>query len=145
MLQPSQSVWVPIIYIIYRLWLKVKYRVIINYVWDHVRLLVKRVVTKQSSPATHHDYAWERGGIAPTHSWPQHWDGGEWLASRPGRSLRRGRDPRYPLYRKLGWPQSRSGHRGCRKNPLSLPGIEPLSPGRQSVVEHYTAWATPAP
>jgi hypothetical protein len=24
----------------------------------------------------------------------------------------RGKDPRYPLYRKLGGPQSRSGHRG---------------------------------
>jgi hypothetical protein len=39
-------------------------------------------------------------------------DGGEWSASRPGRSLPRGKDPRYPLYRRLGGPQSRSGHRG---------------------------------
>jgi hypothetical protein len=38
--------------------------------------------------------------------------------------------PRYPLYRTLGGPQSRSGHRGYRKNPLPLPGIEPRSPGR---------------
>jgi hypothetical protein len=37
----------------------------------------------------------------------------------------RGKDPRYPLYRRLGGPQSRSGHRGYRKNPLPLPGIEP--------------------
>jgi hypothetical protein len=41
-----------------------------------------------------------RGGIAPTHfdlgiKW------GEWSASL-----------RYPLYRRLGGPQSRSGHRG---------------------------------
>jgi hypothetical protein len=42
----------------------------------------------------------------------------------------RGKDPRYPLYRRLGGPQSRSGHRGRRKNPLPLPGIEPRSPGR---------------
>jgi hypothetical protein len=41
----------------------------------------------------------------------------------------RGKDPRYPLYRRLGGPQSRSGHRGYRKNPLPLPGIEPRSPG----------------
>jgi hypothetical protein len=40
------------------------------------------------------------------------------------------KDPRYPLYRRLGGPQSRSGHRGWRKNPLPLPGIEPPSPGR---------------
>jgi hypothetical protein len=39
-------------------------------------------------------------------------DGDEWLASRPGRALPPGKDPRYPLYRRLGGPQSRSGHRG---------------------------------
>jgi hypothetical protein len=42
-------------------------------------------------------------------------DGGEWSASRPGRallSLPPGKDPRYPLYRRLGGPESRSGHRG---------------------------------
>jgi hypothetical protein len=40
------------------------------------------------------------------------------------------KDPRYPLYRRLGGPQSRSGHRGYRKNPLPLPGTETRSPGR---------------
>jgi hypothetical protein len=39
-------------------------------------------------------------------------DGGEWSASRPGRSLPPVKGPRYPLYRRLGGPQSRSGHRG---------------------------------
>jgi hypothetical protein len=39
-------------------------------------------------------------------------DGGEWSASRLGRALFPGKDPRYPLYRRLGGPQSRSGHRG---------------------------------
>jgi hypothetical protein len=39
-------------------------------------------------------------------------DGGEWSASRPDRALPRGKDPWYPLYRMLGGPQSRSGHRG---------------------------------
>jgi hypothetical protein len=33
--------------------------------------------------------------------------------------------PRYPLDRRLGGPQSWSGHRGQRKNPFPLPGIEP--------------------
>jgi hypothetical protein len=55
--------------------------------------------------------------------------GGEWSASRPGRALPRGKDPRYPLYRRLGGPQSRSGHRGYMKNPLPLLGIKPRSPG----------------
>jgi hypothetical protein len=56
-------------------------------------------------------------------------DGGEWSASRPCRALPRGKDPRYPLYRRVGGPQSRSGHRGYRKNPLPLPGIKPRSHG----------------
>jgi hypothetical protein len=37
-------------------------------------------------------------------------DVGEWSASRPGRALPPGKDPRYPLARRLGGPQSRSGH-----------------------------------
>jgi hypothetical protein len=49
-------------------------------------------------------------------------DRGEWLASRPGRVLPRGKDPRYPLYRRLAGPQSWSGHRGLRKNPLASVG-----------------------
>jgi hypothetical protein len=56
-------------------------------------------------------------------------DGGEWSASRPGRALPWGKDPRYPLDRRLDGPQSRSGHKGQRKNPLPLPQIEPRSPG----------------
>jgi hypothetical protein len=43
---------------------------------------------------------------------------GEWSASRSGW---------YPLDRRLGGPQSRSGHIGYRKNPLPLTGIEPVS------------------
>jgi hypothetical protein len=39
-------------------------------------------------------------------------DGGECSASRSGRSLHRGKYPCYPLYRRLGGPQSRSGQRG---------------------------------
>jgi hypothetical protein len=34
----------------------------------------------------------------------------------------RWKDPRYPMYRRLGGPQSRSGHRGYRKNPFSSAG-----------------------
>jgi hypothetical protein len=40
-----------------------------------------------------------------------------------------GKSPRYPLDRRLGGPQSRSG-RGDEKNSQSLPGIEPLNPDR---------------
>jgi hypothetical protein len=41
----------------------------------------------------------------------------------------RGKDPRYPLDRRLGEPQSRPGYRGKRKFFLLLLGIEPVSPG----------------
>jgi hypothetical protein len=37
--------------------------------------------------------------------------------------------PRYPLYTRLGGPQSRSGHRGYRKNPFASAG------DRNSVVQ----------
>jgi hypothetical protein len=47
----------------------------------------------------------------------------------------RGKDPRYPLYRRLGGPQ------GLQKKNLSpLPGIEPRS--SSPVVRDYTDWAT---
>jgi hypothetical protein len=40
-------------------------------------------------------------------------DGGEWSASHPSRALYpQGKDPWYPLDRRLGGPQSQSGHRG---------------------------------
>jgi hypothetical protein len=54
-------------------------------------------------------------------------DRGEWSASRPGSALPPGKDPQYPLDRRLGGLQSRSGRRGQKKNPLPLPGIEPRS------------------
>jgi hypothetical protein len=51
-------------------------------------------------------------GYAPTALWPP------------------GKDRRYPLYRRLGGSQSRSGHRGSGKILSPLPGIELGSPGR---------------
>jgi hypothetical protein len=46
-----------------------------------------------------------RGGIAPTHSRPRQ-------LHAPAALYPRGKDPRYPLDRRLGGPQSRSGHGG---------------------------------
>jgi hypothetical protein len=69
----------------------------------------------------------------------------EWSASRPGRSLPSGKDPRYPLYRRLGGPQSCSGHRGLRRNLCLCRGSNSGRPVVQSVVTHYTDWTTPAP
>jgi hypothetical protein len=47
-----------------------------------------------------------------------------------------GKNPWYPLDRKLGGPQSRSGHGGEEKNSQSLPRLEPLM--IQTVAQRYT-------
>jgi hypothetical protein len=50
--------------------------------------------------------------IAPTHSIPRHCMGVSGQRHAPAALYPRAKDPRYPLYRRLGGPQSRSGHRG---------------------------------
>jgi hypothetical protein len=63
-----------------------------------------------------------------------------WVVSFTPRPLySRGKSPRYPLDRKLGGPQSRSGRRGEEKI-LALPGHE-----LRLVASRYTDWAIPAP
>ena len=60
---------------------------------------------------------------------------GEWSAARPGRTLPPGKN-RYPFYRRLGGPQSRSG----RAEDLVPTGIR--SRTVQPVVSRHTDWAT---
>jgi hypothetical protein len=60
-----------------------------------------------------------------THSLTSALDGGEWSASRPGRFTLQGKSPWYPLDRRLGGPQSRSGGGGEEKNSQPPPRIEP--------------------
>jgi hypothetical protein len=55
----------------------------------------------------------------------------------------RGRDPRYPLDRRLGGPQSRVWTQGLEEK--SSVSVGDRTPVVQSVVRHYTDWATPAP
>ena len=63
-------------------------------------------------------------------------EGGEGSASRPGHSLPPGKT-RYPLYRRLGGPQGRSGKVRKISPPL---GFDPRTV--QPVASHYTDWAT---
>jgi hypothetical protein len=65
------------------------------------------------------------GECSSIHSMTSALDGGEWSASRPGRFTPRKRAPQYPLDKKLGESQSRSGRGGEEKNSQSQPGIEP--------------------
>jgi len=57
--------------------------------------------------------------------------GSEWSASRLGRFIPAGESPWYPLYRKLGGPQSQCGRRGKRKIPAPAgsqnPVIQPVT------------------
>ena len=63
-------------------------------------------------------------------------EGGEGSASRSGRSLPPGKT-RYPLYRRLGGPQGRSGQ---MRKISSQPGFDPRT--FQPVASRYTDYAT---
>jgi hypothetical protein len=53
-----------------------------------------------------------RGGITPTLSYPPQYMGMSGQHHAPAALYPRGKSPRYPLYRRLGGHQSRSGRRG---------------------------------
>jgi hypothetical protein len=55
------------------------------------------------------------------------------------------KDPQYPLDRRLGGPQSQSGHNGRWKILCLRQGSNPNCPVVQSVARHYTDWATLGP
>jgi hypothetical protein len=61
-------------------------------------------------------------------------DRSEWSTSHPSH-FTHGKEPWYPLNRRLGGPQNWSGHFGKKKNLLPLPGFEPqiIQPTAQSL------------
>jgi hypothetical protein len=59
--------------------------------------------------AQFHEWVWESGCIEPHNFLTSALVGGGWSASRLGRFTPGGESPQYPLNRRLGWPQSRSG------------------------------------
>jgi hypothetical protein len=67
---------------------------------------------------------WGSGGIA-ARIVTSALDGGEWSASRPDRFAPHGKSPWYPLNRRLGGPQIRSGCGDEEKNSQPPPGVEP--------------------
>jgi hypothetical protein len=83
---------------------------------------------------------WESGGIAPRIlDLGARW---RWVVRyTPRPRYPKGRSPWYPLCRRLGGPQSRSGCSGEGKNPQSLPGLEP--PIIQPVTQRYTTSVNP--
>jgi hypothetical protein len=71
-------------------------------------------------------------------------DGCEWSASRPGSALPRGKTP--STHCTGGWVDPRAGLDTEARGKILCPCWEsnPDRPVVQSVVRHYTAWATPA-
>jgi hypothetical protein len=70
-----------------------------------------------------------RGDIAPTHSRPRHYMGGEWSTSRHGRALPPGKGPPVPIVQEAGWAPEPIWTQRIEEKSF-LPGIEPRSPGR---------------
>jgi hypothetical protein len=62
-------------------------------------------------------------------------DGCKWSSSRAGRFTPKESVPRYRLERRLGGPQSRSGHGGEKKNSQPLSGLE--APNIKPVTQGY--------
>jgi hypothetical protein len=87
-------------------------------------VVVKRKISsprRESNPRT----IFGEWRYSSTHSLTSALDGGEWSASRPGRFTPQGKITSYPLDRRVGGPQSRSGRGGKEKNFQHPPGIEP--------------------
>jgi hypothetical protein len=85
-----------------------------------------------------------KGCIDPTRSRPRHWMGMSDQRHAPAAFLSRGKDPDTHWTRSWVGPREGLDTDVRRKILLPLPEIEPRSPGRQSVVRHYTDLATPA-
>jgi hypothetical protein len=102
---------------------------------------------KQSSPATRHDGAWGERRYSSYSFLTSALDGGEWSASRPGRALTRGKGPGERTPGTGGWVGLKAGLDTEARGKILCPcrGSNPACPVVQSVVRHYTAWATPAP
>jgi hypothetical protein len=107
--------------------------VYVRYRSQHKNLIT--VKAKHRSPATRHGGAWGERKYIPYSFLISTLDGGEWSASRPGQALPRRKDPRYPLYRRLGGPQ-------CICLLCLRRGSNPDGPVIHSVVRHCTNWAT---
>jgi hypothetical protein len=69
--------------------------------------------------------------------------GGEWSASRPGHALPPGKETPVPIGQEAGWTPEPIWTQRLEEE--SSASVGDLTPVVQSVVSHYTDWATPAP
>jgi hypothetical protein len=70
-------------------------------------------------------------------------DGGEWSSSRPGRALPPDKEPPVPIVQETGWAPEPVWTQRLEEN--SSASVGDRTPVVQSVVRHYTDWATPDP
>jgi hypothetical protein len=70
-------------------------------------------------------------------------EGGEWPASRPGRTLPPGNEPPVPIVQEAGWAPEPVRTQGLEEKSSASVGGQ--TPAVQSVVRRYTDWATLAP
>jgi hypothetical protein len=83
-----------------------------------------------------------RGNIAPIHSWPRHQMGVCGQRNAPA-ALCPGKGPPVPIVQEAGWaPEPFCTQRLEEKILCPCRGSNPDRPVVQSVVRHYTAWAT---
>jgi hypothetical protein len=87
-----------------------------------------------------------RRGIAPTHSGPRHQIGVSGQRHAPAALLSPGKGPPVPIVQEAGWaPEPVWTQRLEEKSSAPCRGSNPDCPVVQPVVQHYTAWANPAP
>jgi hypothetical protein len=73
-------------------------------------------------------------------------DWGEWSASRPGHALPPGKGPPVPIVQEAGWAPEPVWTQRLDKKSFCICRVSNLDRlVVQSVVRHYTDWATPAP
>jgi hypothetical protein len=101
-----------------------------------VKVKLSLCLTKHHAMKTY----WGSGGIAPRIlDLGTRW---RWVVSfTPQPLYPRGKSPWYPLDRRLGGPQSRSGRGGEEKNSHSRRESNPRTPIVQPVAQRYTDWA----
>jgi hypothetical protein len=101
------------------------------------------VSVKQSSPATRHGGAWGESRYSVYSYLTSALDSGEWSASHPGRDLPPGKEPPVPIGQEAGWAPEPVWTQRLEEKPSASVGDR--TPVVQSVVRHYTTWATPTP
>jgi hypothetical protein len=101
---------------------------------------------KQSSPAKSHGGAWGERRYSSYSFSTSARDGGEWSASRPGSRFAPGKGHPVPIVQKAGRASEPVWTQEVRiKIIWPCRGSNPDRPVVQSVIRHYTDWASPAP